>query len=152
MGKIHPEPETAIERTYFFLTFIFVAKCYIFLTTYCGERNIRIGPESLWTWYMGSMEGPGGRTPRPSSPWRLYRVISRGTDTSSVSPDRARHGALSRRRRTYIQVYPLHYSPRFVECPCHPTAPTLLRALDGAVSHMTLYTNRPRIAEDVPRG
>ena len=86
------------------------------------RSHIRIGKESLWTWYMGSMEGPGGRTPRAPSPRRLYRVISRGTDTSSVSPDRARHGALSRRRRTYIQVYPLHYSPRFLKCPGYDSA------------------------------
>ena len=67
--------------------------------------HIGIGPESLWTWYMGSLEGREGRTPRPTSSRRLYRALRAGTHTSSVPPIRARPGALSRRRRTYIQVY-----------------------------------------------
>ena len=48
---------------------------------------------------------------------------------------RAQEGALSRRRRTYIRVYHLHYSPRFLECPGYD-APTLLRAMDRAVAHI----------------
>ena len=42
----------------------------------------------------------------------------------------------SRRRRTYIRVYRLHYSPRFVEYPLRLTAPTLLRAMDRPVAHI----------------
>ena len=98
--------------------------------------HIGIGSESLWTWYVGSLEGPGGRTPRRTSSRRLYRALRAGTHTSSVSPDRARHGALSRRRRTYIQVYPLHYSPRFLECPAPKTAVTLFRAMDRVRAHI----------------
>ena len=82
---------------------------------------------------MGSPAGPGGRTPRRTSSRRLYRALRAGTDTSSVSPDRAQDGALSRRRRTYIQVYPLHYSPRFVECPRGYAAPTLFGGMDRPV-------------------
>ena len=54
---------------------------------------------------MGSLEGPGGRTPRRTSSGRLYRALRAATDTSSEDPDRAQEGTLSRRRRTYIQVY-----------------------------------------------
>ena len=69
--------------------------------------DIGIGPESLWTWYMDSMEGPGGRTPRRRSAGRLYRGLRAATHICSESPERAQEGTLSRRRRTYIRVYPL---------------------------------------------
>ena len=69
--------------------------------------HIGIGPESLWTWYMDSLAGREGRTPRAPTSGRLYRAPRAGTDTSSVSPGRAQEGALSRRRRTYIRVYHL---------------------------------------------
>ena len=70
--------------------------------------DIESRPESLRMGYMGSLEGPGGRAPRRRSPRRLYRGLCAATHTSSVSPDRAQEGAFSRRRRTYIRVYPLH--------------------------------------------
>ena len=79
------------------------------------------------------MEGRGGRTPRPRTPRRLYRDMSAATHTPPGAPGLE---SLSRRRRTYIQVYPLHHSPRFLECPCHPTPPTLSRAMDRAVAHI----------------
>merc|ERR1711969_94274 len=82
------------------------------------------------------MEGPGGRTPRAPSPWRLYRVLSRGTHTSSAPPGRAQEGSLSRRRRTYIRVYPLHYSPRFLKRPRVVTEPTLFGGMTRPLSHI----------------
>ena len=45
MGKLHRGPETAIARRFFLVGFFFVAKCYIALTTYCGERNIDLNVE-----------------------------------------------------------------------------------------------------------
>ena len=45
--------------------------------------DIESRPESLGTCYMGSLAGRGGRTPRTPSPWRLYRGLPAGTDTSS---------------------------------------------------------------------
>ena len=100
--------------------------------------DMRIGPESLWTCYVGSLAGREGRTPRAPSPRRLYRGLRAATHTSSVSPDRAQEGAFSRRRRTYIRVYPLHYSPRFLECPRPYAAPTLFVGIDGALSHIRI--------------
>ena len=54
----------------------------------------------------------------------------------------------SRRRRTYIQVYPLHHSPRFLECPCHPTAPTLSRAMDRPCSHIESRPESQRTGQE----
>ena len=45
--------------------------------------DIGIGPESLWTCYMGSLAGRAGRTPRPTSPRRLYRALRAATDAPS---------------------------------------------------------------------
>ena len=65
--------------------------------------DIECRPESLGMGYLHSLEGPGGRTPRPASSGRLYRGLRAATHT--YSGDRARMESLSRRRRTYIQVY-----------------------------------------------
>ena len=111
--------------------------------------HIGTGPDSLWTCYVGSLEGPAGRTPRPPSPRRLYRALSAATHICSVSPDRAQDGTFSRRRRTYFQVYPLHYSPRFLKCPRPYAAPTLFGATDRVRSHIE---SRPESLWSWPMG
>ena len=73
--------------------------------------DVFVRPESLGIGYMDSMEGPGGRTPRPATPRRLYRGLRDRTDTPSGAhgwePCRA-EGALT------SGCIALHYSPGFV--------------------------------------
>ena len=61
---------------------------------------------------------------------------------------RAQEGALSRRRRTYIRVYHLHYSPRFLKCPGYDSAYATQSQRWSGCAHRKSF----RIAVDVLRG
>ena len=80
---------------------------------------------------------------------RLFRGVSRGTHTSSESPDRAQEGAFSRRRRTYIRVYPLP-----LESPVRGVSASIrsAHALRSDGSSASRHRKSPRIAVELAQG
>ena len=77
----------------------------------CPHRNrLRIATKLAQGQY-GRTRGPGAAS-EECLVTLSWPMCSQGR--SSAAPGLE---SLSRRRRTYIQVYPLHHSPRFLKCP-----------------------------------